>query len=138
MSATRNRSPSEDPPSLRHRSNNANLVVDSEHRTGQIDMSPLPPLHKKAVSSSLDSIRIVPRVPTGSYSDLEDVELSLLSEEERTSVGRNLQDGDVHSSAGGAKTTAMSSRDKKAMTLLIILCRSLSYLRAFNPVDMIH
>lgn len=80
----------------------------------------------------------MPRVPTGSYSDLEDVELSLLSEEERTSVGRNLQDGDVHSSAGGAKTTAMSSRDKKAMTLLIILCRSLSYLRAFNPVDMIH
>lgn len=136
MSATRNRSPSEDPPSLRHRSNNANLVV--EHHTGQIDMSPLQPLHKKAVSSSLDSIRIAPRVPAGSYSDLEDVELSLLSAEERTSAGRNLQDGDVHSSASGAKTTAMSSRDKKAMSLLIILCRSLSYLRAFNPVDMIH
>ncbi|KAG2155391.1 acetyl-coenzyme A transporter 1 [Suillus clintonianus] len=84
-------------------------------------MSPLPPFGKKAISSSLDSIRILPRVPTGSSSDLEEVELSLLSEEERTSAARNLQDGDAQFSAGGTKTTAMSSRDRKAMTLLIIL-----------------
>ncbi|KAG2062077.1 hypothetical protein BDR06DRAFT_946175 [Suillus hirtellus] len=121
MSATRNKSPSEDPHSLRHRSSNANVVVEARDYTSQIDMSPLPPFHKKAISSSLDGIRILPRVPTGSSSDLEDVELSLLSEEERISAGRNLQDGDARSSAGGAKTTAMSSRDKKAMTLLIIL-----------------
>lgn len=135
MSATRNKSPSEDPHSLRHRSSNANVVVEARDYTSQIDMSPLAPFHKKSISSSLDGIRIHPRVPTGSPSNLEDVELSLLSEEERISAGRNLQDGDARSSAGGAKTTAMSSRDKKAMTLLIILCRSLSYLRAFNSVD---
>jgi hypothetical protein len=119
MSAFRNKSPSEDLPSLRHRPNNANVVV--EDHTNQIDMAPLPLFHKNTVSSSLDSIRILPRVPTGSSTGIEDVELSLLSEEERASAGRNLQDGDAHPSADGAKTTVMSSRDKKAMTLLIIL-----------------
>ncbi|KAG2044232.1 acetyl-coenzyme A transporter 1-domain-containing protein [Suillus americanus] len=116
MSVSRKKSPSEDPPSLRHRSNNVNVVVED-----YTNMAPPPLFHKNTISSSLDSIRILPRVPTGSSSGIEDVELSLLSGEERTGAGRNLQDGDAHSSAGGAKTTAMSSRDKKAMTLLIIL-----------------
>ncbi|KAG1755060.1 acetyl-coenzyme A transporter 1 [Suillus paluster] len=81
-------------------------------------MSPLASFHKKVVSSSFDSIRISPRVPTGSSSEIE---LSLLSEEERTSAGRDLQDGDTQFLADATKKTVMSSRDRKAMTLLIIL-----------------
>jgi len=114
----RNKSPPEDLPNLRHRSNNANVEVTA----GQTDMSPLPPFPKKVVPSSLDSIRILPRAHAGSSAESEDVELSLLSEEERASAGL---DDDVQTHVYAARTTAISSRDKKAMTLLIILCRLL-------------
>jgi len=92
-------------------------------------MFSLASFRKKAASSSLDSIRISPRMPIGSSSETEEVELSLLSEEERASAGR---DGDAQIHADATKTTAMSSSDKKAVILLIILCRSLSYVFAFN------
>jgi len=116
MSALRSKSPSEDLRSLRHRSNIANVEVSS----GQADMSLLSHHHKKALSSSLDSIRILPRAPAGSSSaESEEVELTLLSEEERASAAL---DGDVQTHT---RATTMSSRDRKAMTLLIILCLSL-------------
>jgi MFS transporter, PAT family, solute carrier family 33 (acetyl-CoA transportor), member 1 len=118
MSALRNESPSEDLPNLRYRSHNANVEVTA----GQTDMSPLPPFPKKAVSSSLDSIRILPRAPAGTSSETEEVELSLLSGEERASARL---DGDVQTHVHAVTTTAMSSKDRKAMTLLIILCQLL-------------
>jgi hypothetical protein len=117
MSALRDESPAEDLPNLRYRSNNANVEVTS----GQTNMSPLPPFHKKYVSSSLDSIQVLPRAPVGS-SESEEVELSLLSEEGRASAS---SDGDVQIHAYATRTATISSSDRKAMTLLIILCRSL-------------
>ena len=87
----------------------------------------------RPVTTSLDSVRILPRTPRtprlgeqsrrASEDDagaVDEVELSLLGEDERRQAALGLPSED----ASGSKRS-LSTRDKKAMTLLIILCESL-------------
>lgn len=81
------------------------------------------------MSSSLDQIHIAPRTPRAtrsSYGDSEnghlgdEVEMGLLGDEERRQAAQGLDDlDDVR--AKDAKTV-VTSEDKKAMALLIVLC----------------
>jgi hypothetical protein len=94
-----------------------------------------PKLDSMAVSSSLDSIYISPRTPRtprsariGLNDNVEEVELSLLSDEERLQAGDGLGLADM----GGVEYDAkrpISSKDKRGMVLLCVLC-SLSLLPA--------
>jgi PAT family acetyl-CoA transporter-like MFS transporter 1 len=94
------------------------------------DMSPR--LHSSAVTSSLDHIQIVPRTPkmprtlptqNGMGDGSDEVELSLLGEAERREAAHGLEDG-----MGGSfedwldPKQPLSSKDKRAMALLIVLC----------------
>ncbi|KAF8140055.1 acetyl-coenzyme A transporter 1-domain-containing protein [Boletus edulis] len=98
-------------PSLRHRSN---LNVED-----QADI-----MRQKQVSSSLDSIHISPRVPTmarhsrrASDADARDeVQMSLLSQEHDDAHDDAVSFGSVHK-----KNKTLSTKDRKAMTLLIVL-----------------
>lgn len=87
-----------------------------------------PMLNPGAVSSSLDSIQINPRTPktaranwTGLEDDEnEDVELSLLGEEERRQAAAGL---DQEYGAPDDSKRPLSAKDKKAMVLLSVLCK---------------
>lgn len=83
------------------------------------DKSPKEPM---AVSSSLHSIHISPRTPKipREIEDVEeDVELSLLGEDERRQAGQGLEDDVLPPRSAGKKP--MSTKDKRAMVLLCIL-----------------
>lgn len=80
-----------------------------------------------AVSSSLDSIHVTPRTPitarsrAGLYENgenLEEVELSLLGDEERRQAARGLEEEEL----GYDPKRPISTKDKKAMVLLCVLC----------------
>ncbi|KAF9229532.1 hypothetical protein BS17DRAFT_792430 [Gyrodon lividus] len=126
MSAPRQNSPAKHLPSLRHRTSNIN--VEGASSSIQADMAPSQSHHKKAVASSLDSIRISPRTPTtvrstrksADVDENEEVELSLLDDNERRAAQDIDDDGEplghVHK-----KPKSLSARDKRAMALLIIL-----------------
>lgn len=81
-----------------------------------------------AVTSSLNSIRITPRTPKTPRSAMrdedDDVELSLLNEEERL---RSVTDfGDDYSSIAESDTNVkrpISANDKRQMVLLCVLCK---------------
>lgn len=90
------------------------------------------------VSTSLDSIQIQPRTPRTPrphrewangdgpvVGSMDEVELTLLSEEERARAGAEDGFGDV----GGlkSKSGAFSTEDKKAIALLSVLCECLAY-----------
>ena len=80
------------------------------------------------VSSSLDSIFISPRTPVArsprpplnGSADSEEVELSLLGEEERRQAATGIDEDDV----GYTSKRPVSSKDKRAMVLLCVLCKS--------------
>lgn len=72
-----------------------------------------------AVSSSLNNMHISPRTQrTQRNVDEEDVELSLLGEDERYQAGRGLDDG-----GNSVSKQPISAKDKRAMVLLCILCK---------------
>jgi len=83
-------------------------------------------LEPMAKTSSLDSIFISPRTPRtprvqNGSADSEEIELSLLDEEERLRAAEGLEvaeEEDVY-----AAKRPMSSKDKRAMVLLCILCK---------------
>lgn len=99
-------------PSLRHRPN-----LNVEDQTDDV-------MRKKPVSSSLDSIRISPRVQTmGRHSRRasdDEVQLSLFSQDHEPAH-------DDAVSAFHKKNKTLSVKDRKAMTLLIVLCPSIPY-----------
>jgi hypothetical protein len=76
-----------------------------------------------AVSSSLHSIHVSPRTPKTLH-DVEDaeddVELSLLGEDERERAVQDLEDELLPPQSGGKRS--ISARDKRAMVLLCVLC----------------
>jgi PAT family acetyl-CoA transporter-like MFS transporter 1 len=94
------------------------------------------PLASPAIASSLDSVQITPRTPRAarpSYADAdtdadhfvgsaesEEVEMSLLAEDERTRAGPGFADGNGHLEA--KHKVPLSLEDKRAMVLLCILC----------------
>jgi hypothetical protein len=80
-----------------------------------------------AMSSSLNSIRITPRTPKtprGPAMDNEDdVELTLLDEEERLRSANGFQDDDSSLADSDIDSKKpISTNDKKQMVLLCILC----------------
>ena len=102
-------------PSLRHRPN-----VNVEDQTDA--------MRKEQISSSLNSIHISPRVPsmarhsrrTLDEDERNGVQLALLSEERDDAHDDAASfDNNVHK-----KQKTLSVKDRKAMTLLIVLCPS--------------
>ncbi|KAI0757425.1 MFS general substrate transporter [Daedaleopsis nitida] len=94
------------------------------------------PMHARAHATSLESIEVMPRTPRTPASalsrrshtvdprtpnDIDEVELSLLGEEERraAAAGSSVEDGQYPAQADGKKP--FSARDKQAIVLLIIL-----------------
>ena len=93
------------------------------------DSEGMPQRSPKALSTSLESIQIHPRTPKTPRSGdnryhpddaIDEVELSLLNDEDRQD-DRHLQDEMDHF-APAHKT--ISSKDKRSMVLLVILCPS--------------
>lgn len=92
------------------------------------DMAPR--LDPKAISSSLESIHIPPRTPRSGRSMAngelrEEVELSLLSEQERRDASLDEEDGEDYIRTPKSKPQ-LSGKDKRAMALLIVLCESVT------------
>lgn len=118
--------PAKSTPSLRHRPN-----LNVEDQTDG--------MRKKPISSSLDSIRISPRVPpmtrnsrkTSDPDERDQVQLALLSQDHDEEPSFD----NVHE-----KTRPLSAKDKRAMSLLIVLCPSTPFLDlsvAHPPSDFI-
>ncbi|EIN13244.1 MFS general substrate transporter [Punctularia strigosozonata HHB-11173 SS5] len=82
----------------------------------------------QAMSSTLDSIHITPRTPRTASKlprngqayvedDIDEVQMSLLGEEERREAAADLQDEEVP----GHEQRALSTKDKRGIVLLIVL-----------------
>ena len=101
---------------------------------------PRQPLLSPGVSTSLDSIKITPRTPrvfrpshadddteaddfVGSGVDAQEVEMSLLGEDDRRRARPGFADGDGHLHV--THKAPLSLEDKRAMVLLCVLCTSL-------------
>jgi hypothetical protein len=79
-------------------------------------------MHRQSVSTTLDSVQITPRTPRvvrSNHADAEDVEMSLLGEDDRRRADAGFADGNGHLEANKAP---LSPEDKRAMALLCILC----------------
>jgi len=76
----------------------------------------------------MDNVRIQPRTPRtpgrGPY-DTEEVELALLEEDERDQAGVGVSDD--YSAGVGKPKRPMSTKDKRSMGLLCILCEFSCY-----------
>ena len=93
-----------------------------------------------AMTTSLNSIQIQPRTPrssrpgrdwaSGSDGGTDEVELTLLNEDERREAGAGVDGFGLESGAEKAKST-LTAEDKKAMVLLSILCSS--FFMRFSP-----
>ncbi|KAG1716324.1 hypothetical protein ID866_808 [Astraeus odoratus] len=119
MSTRREKSPVPRIPYLRHRNSNLNVEM-------QDNMNSSASRHKRAIASSLDSILISPRNSSAmgslrrstDVSDGTEVAMSLLDGDERARAVEGLED-DGEFVKKRSKT--IPARDKRAMTLLIIL-----------------
>ncbi|THH15834.1 hypothetical protein EW146_g4704 [Bondarzewia mesenterica] len=88
-------------------------------------------LNHNAVTSSLDSIQILPRTPRsvrpahewtgGDEAGMDEVELSLLNEDERRLAGAGVDEFDGFPAGVGKAKSTLTGEDKKAMALLSIL-----------------
>jgi len=93
---------------------------------------PRPPVLSPGVSTSLDGVQITPRTPRGvrpRYADVDDllvgvdaeeVEMNLLSGDERSRAEPGFADGNGHIEA--KHRAPLSLEDKRAMVLLCVLC----------------
>jgi hypothetical protein len=94
---------------------------------------PRSPVLSPGISTSLDSVQITPRTPRAvrpRYAevdvslvggDVEEVEMSLLSGDERSRAEPGFTNGDGYSE-DKHKVPIISLEDKKAMVLLCVLC----------------
>jgi len=94
---------------------------------------PRPPVLSPGISTSLDSVQITPRTPhvvRPKYvevddslvgGDVEEVEMSLLSVDERSRAEPGFTNGNWYSE-DKHKATIISLEDKRAMVLLCVLC----------------
>lgn len=74
------------------------------------------------MTSSMDTVRVQPRTPRRPTHDMEEVELTLLEEDERRQAAVGVAD-DGPAMAGRPKPP-MSAKDKRSMILLCVLCES--------------
>jgi len=100
---------------------------------------PRPPVLSPGISTSLESVQITPRTPRVlrphkpeadadadhfvGGADAEEVEMSLLAEEERARAGAGFADGNGRLEA--KHKVPLSPEDKRAMVLLCVLCTCL-------------
>jgi hypothetical protein len=90
---------------------------------------PRSPAPSPGLSTSLNSVQITPRTPRFVRSkdaevigeDAEEVEMSLLSEDERSRAERGFTNGDGYLE-NKHKPSIISLEDKRAMVLLCVLC----------------
>jgi PAT family acetyl-CoA transporter-like MFS transporter 1 len=94
---------------------------------------PRSPVLSPGISSSLDSVQITPRTPRTARPkyveiddslvsrDMEEVEMSLLSVDERSHAESGFTNGDGYLE-DKHKTHIISPEDKRAMVLLCVLC----------------
>lgn len=91
------------------------------------------PRSPRAHATSLESISIQPRTPktprsqgpngwTPADGEADEVELSLLGEEERRQAADGLTLEEEQAYLSQAEKKSMSTRDKRAIGLLIVLC----------------
>lgn len=86
------------------------------------------PREPMAVTSSLNSIHISPRTPRTPRpnmgdEDADDVELSLLNEEDRVRSAQEFQENDSISEQEDVLKRPISAKDKRGMVLLCVLCK---------------
>jgi hypothetical protein len=110
-------------PRLRKRQSRSPLPLPPQER----DSMPKTTVSSPAISTTLDSIQITPRTPRVMHSDhaaVEEVEMSLLEEDDRRRAAAGFVDGNGHIEA--KPRVPLSPEDKRAMVLLCILCTWLS------------
>lgn len=74
----------------------------------------------QGTTSSMDTVRIQPRTPRQGTHDTQEIELTLLEEDEQRQAAVGVSD---HESARTRQSTRpMSGKDKRSMGILIILC----------------
>ena len=105
--------------SIRHKAKRTNQGADNSDKSSAMRVTSR---DNMAISSSLDSIHISPRTPKTprNAQDGDDVELSLLGEQERREFGFNEIEEDHGSMEEKRK---ISAKDKRGMVLLCILCK---------------
>lgn len=74
----------------------------------------------RGTTSSMDTVRIQPRTPRQGARDTQELELTLLEEDEQRQAAVGVSDGD--SARTSRSTRPMSTKDKRSMGLLITLC----------------
>jgi MFS transporter, PAT family, solute carrier family 33 (acetyl-CoA transportor), member 1 len=126
MSARRNKSSSKQPKLRKHKEDNKS---DED----------MPTARPMAVSSGLNAIHIAPRTPRISKlqwngveeDDTQEVELSLLDEEERLQAARGLGQTEEQGYVGGLDSKhPLSAKDQRGMALLIVLCEHNDFVMA--------
>ena len=136
MSARRNKSSSEQP-RLRNKSKKEKERTESDEDQDR-DMPSSRPM---AVTSGLNAIHIAPRTPKTPRTpwnrlgedDTQEVELSLLGEEERREAARGLGETEEQGYANGLEVKrSLSAKDRRGMALLIVLCECWSYCCKFT------
>jgi len=74
----------------------------------------------RGTTSSMDTVRVQPRTQRQGAYDTEEVELTLLEDDERHQAAIGVYDD--HSLRASRPKPPMSTRDKRSMGLLCILC----------------
>lgn len=80
------------------------------------------PRETRGTTSSMNNVRVQPRTPRRPTHDMEDVELTLLEEDERRQAAVGVSDGEPPTAS--RPKPPMSAKDKRSMFLLCILCES--------------
>ena len=80
------------------------------------------PKETRGMTSSMDTVRVQPRTPRRPTPDMEEVELTLLEEDEQRQAAVGVSDGGP--AMAGRPKPPMSAKDKRSMFLLCILCES--------------
>jgi MFS transporter, PAT family, solute carrier family 33 (acetyl-CoA transportor), member 1 len=84
---------------------------------------PRPSVPSPGISTTLDSVQINPRTPRvvrSNHADTEELEMSLLEEDDRKRADAGFADESGHLEA--KHKAPLSTEDKRAMVLLCILC----------------
>ncbi|KAI0253362.1 acetyl-coenzyme A transporter 1-domain-containing protein [Lactifluus subvellereus] len=105
--------------STRKRQNRSPLPPPSQEQDGM----PRPSVPNPGISTTLDSVQINPRTPRvvrSNHADTEEVEMSLLEEDDRRRADPGFMDESGHLEA--KHKAPLSTEDKRAMVLLCILC----------------
>lgn len=80
------------------------------------------PRETRGTTSSMDTVRVQPRTPRRPTNDMEEVELTLLEEDERRQAAVGVSDEEP--ATAGRPKPPMSAKDKRSMFLLCTLCES--------------